>query len=155
MTDSALRPLLFARVQFDRDRDGCGEWVRGVFAAEQNALREDIAKATPEEIDELRQEAAWSIDILHEIDSDIAANGPTRRMRVYRGGQGFWIQGVLRDEQSALYDDLAALRVQGRLEDDAEVTAIRQRLLWSTNILRDLDASLVSLVGPDEDPRDR
>lgn len=153
MTDTSLRPLLFARVQFDRDRDGCGEWVRSVFAAEQNALRDDIAKATPEEIDELRQEAAWSIDILREIDSDIAANGPTRRMRVYRGGQALWAQGVLRDEQAALYDDLAALRVQGRLEDDPTVIGVRQRLIWSVNILRDLDSARISLEGPDRDPR--
>jgi hypothetical protein len=153
MTDSALRPLLFARVQFDRDRDGCGEWVRSVFAAEQNALREDIAKATPAEIEGLRQEMVWSIDLLREIESDMAGLGSTRRMRVYRGGQAEWAQTVLRDEQAALYDDLAAMRAQGKPEDDPELAAVRQKLMWSITILRDLDAAMVSLVGPDRDPR--
>lgn len=75
------------------------------------------------------------------------------RVRLYRGGMAEWVQKVLRDEQAALYEDLGNLRAEGKLESHPEVIEVRQNLMHSINALRDIDAAMVSLVGPDEDPR--
>lgn len=75
------------------------------------------------------------------------------RVRLYRGGMAEWVQQTLRDEQAALYDDLAEARRKGKPEDDPEVAEIRAKLVYSVNALRDIDAGLIQLVGPDEDPR--
>lgn len=75
------------------------------------------------------------------------------RIRLYRGGMAEWVQQVLRDEQAALYDDLAKLRAEGKPENDREVERVRTNLVHSVNVLRDIDSSMISLVGPDEDPR--
>ena len=155
MSDTTLRPLLFARVQFDRDRDGCGEWVRDIFRGELAAIGHDIraARAAGVSTAAFEQEAVWAQNLLADIESEMTDLRPTRRMRLFRGGQAVWAQEVLRDEQASLYEDLAKLREQGVPENDRRSIAIRQRLTWSINILRDLDAAMISLVGPDEDPR--
>ena len=158
MTDATLRPLLFARVQFDRDGDGCGEWCRDVFLAEQVALRDDLTAEqaganNPDEVARIRQMLVFSIDLLRDIQHAILDVGANRRMRVYRGGQAEWAVEVLRDEQAALYDDLDRLRRTGKTEDNREVVEVRQQLMWSVNVLRDLDAARISLVGPNEDQR--
>lgn len=75
------------------------------------------------------------------------------RVRLYRGGMAEWVQQVLRDEQAALYEDLAKLRAEGKPESHPEVTKVRENLVHSVNALRDIDSALISLVGPDEDPR--
>ena len=75
------------------------------------------------------------------------------RVRLYRGGMAEYISELLHDERIALLDDLAKLRAKGKPEDDTEVTETRNKILWLVNALRDIDAGLVSLAGPDEDPR--
>lgn len=75
------------------------------------------------------------------------------RVRLYRGGMAEWVQQVLRDEQAALYQDLAEARRQKKPENHPDVEDIRRKLVYSVNALRDIDSGLISLVGPDEDPR--
>lgn len=75
------------------------------------------------------------------------------RVRLYRGGMAEWVQQVLRDEQQALYEDLARLRGEGKPETHPEVEKVRTNLVHSVNVLRDIDSGLISLVGPNEDPR--
>lgn len=77
------------------------------------------------------------------------------RIRVYRGGQAEYLSTLMHDERKALLDDLAALRAEGKPESDAEVTETRDKIMFLVNALRDLDSALVSLAGPDEDPRER
>ena len=150
-----VRPLLFARVQFDRDRDGCAEWIKSVFKGELSAIWQDIksAREVGASTTAFYQEAVWAQNLLADIESEMAGLRDTMRMRVYRGGQADWAQGVLRDEQAILYEDLGELRKQGVPESDPRAVSLRQRLTWSVNVLRDLDAAMISLVGPDEDPR--
>lgn len=153
MSDTTIRPLKFARVQFDRDGDGCGEWVRDLLRDEIAALGKDLQSAEPEAAKGIREEIVWASNLLRDVETDLAAFTNSRRMRLFRGGQGQWAQGLFRDEQADLYEDLSELRFRGKSEDDPKVVAVRQKLTWSINILRDLDAALISLVGPDEDPR--
>jgi len=147
-----LRPKMFERVIFD-SRPGMGQWVRDLFADEQAGLRDDLEKTTdPEAIERIKTEIVWSIDLLRDIDEAMLGM-PPRRMRLFRGGSGEWVQEVLRAEQAVLYEDLAKLRGEGRKEDDPEVAQTVNQLYWSINLLRDVDAALVNLVGPNEDPR--
>lgn len=75
------------------------------------------------------------------------------RVRLYRGGQAEYIRDLLRDEQAALLEDLGRLRGEGKPETDPEVEDIRAKYLHLVNALRDIDAGLIQLAGPDEDPR--
>ena len=77
------------------------------------------------------------------------------RFRLYRGGQAEWVRDLIRDEQTALYEDLAKARAEGKTEDDQDIQDIREKLGWSVNVLRDIDYGLIDLVGPDRDPRPR
>lgn len=166
MTDATARPLLFLRVQFDREDPGfgwakgqMGEWVKSVFEEEKAALLDDARSLSLQEVPSRREseriarELNWVTRLLADIETDMRTPGSQRRMRIYRGGQGQWVQEVLRDVQAGLYDDLAKFREAGRDESDPEVAQVRDKLMWSVNILRDVDSCLVSLVGPDEDPR--
>lgn len=156
MTDGAVRPLLLWRVPFDRG-DGCGEYLRDLFRAEQGAIYDELRGVAPADMPaESRQQLVWSIDLLRDIDEALLVPFENRRnMRLFRGGMAEWVQEVLRDEQAALLDDLAGLRAAGKPETDPEIEAVRQRLFWLVNILRDVGAGLVNLAGPDEDPRDK
>lgn len=75
------------------------------------------------------------------------------RVRLYRGGQAETVRDVLRDEQAAILDDISDLRSQGKPEADPEIADARSRYLHLVNALRDIDAGLLQLAGPDEDPR--
>lgn len=75
------------------------------------------------------------------------------RVRLYRGGMAEWVRDTLREEQQALYEDLARLRGEGKSESHPEIVDVREKLVHSVNVLRDIDSSLISLVGPDHDPR--
>jgi hypothetical protein len=77
------------------------------------------------------------------------------RVRLYRGGQAEWVRNLLRDEQEALFKDLAKARADGKPETDPEVIEMREQLSWSVSALRDIDHGLIDLVGPDRDPRPR
>lgn len=75
------------------------------------------------------------------------------RIRLYRGGQAEAIRDILRDEQAALYDELAELRAKGKDESDPEIETIRQTLVHVISALRDIDTGMIELAGPDVDPR--
>lgn len=75
------------------------------------------------------------------------------RMRLFRGGPAEWVLDTLRDEQKALYDDLGQARAKGLPEDSDEIAEIRQKLVWSIDILRDIESSMIELAGPNRDPR--
>lgn len=75
------------------------------------------------------------------------------RMRLFRGGQAEWVRDLLRDEQENLYDDLAQARKAGEPETGEKIQDIREKILWSINTLRDVESSLIELVGPNRDPR--
>ena len=167
MTDlTAARPMLFLRVAFDKEnpflgwlRGDMGAWVRSVFEEEKAAILEDIAEVRRQEVPpkrllaDLTNEARWCVNLLADIERDMLMPTGERRMRIYRGGQALWAQSVLRDVQADLYTDLAELREKGIPEDDPESVEVRRQLEWSVALLRDVDGCLVSLVGPDEDPR--
>jgi hypothetical protein len=151
----ALRPKLYERIKFD-DGDGSGAWVRDLFIDERNALSDDLAAGKSEtaaEVADVRQRLLWCVRLVEDIEADLLRPLPPRRFRIFRGGQAEWVQGLLRDEQAALYDDLARFRAEGRSEDDPDVAEVVQQLRWSVDVLRDVDACLVNLVGPNEDPR--
>lgn len=75
------------------------------------------------------------------------------RIRLYRGGQAELIQGILRDEQAALYEDLAKLRSDGKGEDDPNLIEVTTNLRHIITALKDIDLGLIDLQGPDRDPR--
>lgn len=75
------------------------------------------------------------------------------RMRLFRGGQAEWVRELLRDEQDQLYEDLANARKEGLAEDSEKIQDIRSKIVWSINTLRDVESSLIELVGPNRDPR--
>lgn len=75
------------------------------------------------------------------------------RMRLFRGGQAEWLLDLVRDEQANLYDDLGRARADGKPEDSEEVQELREKILWTINTCKDIESSLIELVGPNRDPR--
>lgn len=71
------------------------------------------------------------------------------RARLYRGGQAEYIRDLLEDEKATLFDDLAALRTEGKPEDDPDVQEVRANLRHLINFLADVNRGLIELVGPD------
>ncbi len=164
MTEVVRRPMLFLRVAFDKEnaflgwlRGDMGTWVQSVFEDEKQAILDDLTKAraagAPKLVAQLQNEARWCVNLLSDIERDMLMPSGERRMRIYRGGQAEWVRDVLQDVQAGLYDDLAKLRERGVPEEDPESVEIRRKLDWSVALLRDVSACLISLVGPDEDPR--
>ena len=167
MAEAAIRPMHHVRINFDRDVDGCGEWLLGLFRDEQAAIKSDLERLRAEGqtrtdpgIRQLTTRLTWSITLIADLEGAIASphlNPRTGRwerlMRLFRGGQAVWVQAVIRGEQAALLDDLHDLRAERKPEDDPEVMTVSQQVRWSVNVLRDLDVSLILLAGPDEDPR--
>jgi hypothetical protein len=84
-------------------------------------------------------------------------NGPRPmlfvRLRLFRGGPAEWVRDTIRAEQEALYEDLAKARERGLTEDSEEIQEIREKLIWSIDILRDVESSMIELAGPNRDPR--
>ena len=160
------RPMLFLRVAFDKEntflgwnRGDMGLWVKSVFEDEKAAILEDITAARLQEVpprrllNDLQREARWAVDLLADIDRDMLLPSGERRMRIFRGGQAEWVLSVMQDVQHDLYRDLADLRERGVPEEDEESVKVRHQLDWSVALLRDVSSCLISLVGPDEDPR--
>lgn len=150
-----IRPKLFDRVLFDI-RPGMGGWVRDLFLEEQDDLLDRYSKARPGKLkDDMEDQIKWVASLLRDIAEafGIPPEIQARRFRLWRGGQANWVAEVLRDEQEALYDDLNELRRMGKTEDDPEVAEAVERLHWVVNLLRDVDAVRIALVGANEDPR--
>lgn len=69
------------------------------------------------------------------------------RVRIFQDSADV-IRRILDEAQAGEYRRLAALRGEGRTEDDPEVQEARRRLQAIIKVLADLDAGLIELVGP-------
>jgi len=64
-----------------------------------------------------------------------------------RDGQALYIKSILEDEKDTLFRDLADARVDGKSENDSEVVELRTNLNHLIRALKDIERSMIELVG--------
>lgn len=151
-----IRPLLYARLRLFLG--GQAEYVGHVLDEEIEKLYEDLevarSRASESDIEAIKEEIVHLVNVRRDITTGLLDERMEfLKVRVYRGGQADTLLAVFQDRQADLFEALAKLRSSGMAEDDPEISETRARLVWLTNVLRELGLASIELVGPDADPR--
>lgn len=155
-----IRPLLYARLRLFLG--GQAEYVGHVLDEEIEKLYVELEQAragraghaTEREVEAIKEEIVHLVNVRRDITTGLLDERMEfLKVRVYRGGQADTLLAVFQDRQADLFEALAKLRSSGMAEDDHEISETRARLVWLTNVLRELGLASIELVGPDADPR--